>query len=289
MHGITHFVVGRAHEVSENSRANCSTSAEPFVCVDLSTQRPHETAVDSPWDAFCARAGWDKPREITAEHRYICCDAVGSKLLEVDESAQRDCKNAEQRAHVIETATNRCELLLGPREWLAECRECFVTSATPTGSTEFDIRASLQIQSLVETADYQCHRSWIEYLNRVAAAYQSGASHPFAHDLSWAADVTRSEFDTLASRLLPVEASYLPVELRDGSATCAGVLRLDQRGATSYSAKLFLAKKDSVPRPGMKLVRVASVMCGTRLVTFESHVATVTDLAERDRTPAEGG
>ncbi len=288
MQGFSYFVVGRAHDVSERSRANCCTAAEPFICVDLSTQRPHETAVESRRDAFCARPGWEKPSEITAEH-WCICDGLGSKLLEVAESAQRACKDAEQRAHVIETATNRCELLLGPGEWLAECRECFVTSAAPTGSTEFDIRASLQIQSLAETADYQCHRSWIEYLNRVAAAYQSRASHPFAHDLSWAADVTRSEFDTLASRLLPVEARYLPVELRDGSATCAGVLRLDQRGATSYSAKLFLAKKDSVPRPGMKLVRVASVMCGTRLVTFESHVATVTDLAERDRTPAEGG
>lgn len=280
MQGFTYFVVGRAHDVSEHSRANWSTAPEPFVCVDLSTQRPHETAVDSPWDAFCARAGWDKPREITAEHCFVC-DGLGSNLLEVDESAQRDCEDAKRRSHVIETATNRRELLFGPREGLTECRECFVTSAAPTSSTEFDIRVSLQIESLAQTADYQCHRSWIEYLNRVAAAYQRRASHPFARDFSWAADETRSEFDTLANKLLPVDARYLPVELRDGSESCPGVLRLDQRGATSYIAKLFLAKKDTVPRPGMKLVRVASVMCGTRLITFESHVATVTELVEQ--------
>ncbi len=274
MRELLYFVIRRLGGKGEHFASGDAPGGDRFSCIDLSVRRPHETAIDVPWDAFCCGVATPESHKITARH-WCECDGLGSKLREVDELAERAREAAEKRNHIIEVATNRRELSFDRAEQLGSCCECFVTSKRPTTPAAFEVEVSLQIQSLAEAADYQCHRAWIAHLNRLAAAYRSGSMSSFDRDLTRADYATRSEFDSLATSLLPAEAKYLPVELQNGTEACPAVLRLDLGAGASYSGQLFLAERSIMLRKDMPLVRVASVMCGTRPFSCASTVAIV--------------
>lgn len=240
-----------------------------FTCVELSRQRHHEMCLDTVWEAFCDCGLNSGPQSVVARHwtRYV---SLGGGLLEVDEEAEAARRSEEMRSHIIRAATNRCSLLLSCREGLQPFREKFLFSDLPPEAFECEVDLSLRLESLGETADFQCHRALVRHFNHVAAANRTLSGSPFDRVVSQSENLSLAKLDAVANSISLEAAQYFPVELRCGSSSSSAVVRIDVATERSGSGTLFIGTKEFEPRTGMALERIATVRCGSRVESFTS-------------------